>query len=51
MSDVQHMAFYICLGKVQAGVRVGMKTEAQANIMFIFTGLTLSHIVIKIIRQ
>lgn len=48
MSDVQHMAFYTCLGKVQAGVSVGMKAEAQTNIVFNFNSLTLSHIAIEL---
>lgn len=48
MSDVQHMAFYTCLGKVQAGVSICMKAEAQTNIMFNFTSLTLSLIVIEL---
>lgn len=48
MSDVQHMAFYTCLGKAQAGVSVGMKAEAQTNVVFNFNSLTLSHIAIEL---
>lgn len=51
MSDIHHMAFYraICLSKVQAGVRVGIITEAKVNIMCDCPGLTLSQYCGKII--